>query len=132
VAAFYLSKILGTGVVPDAFQVRAADFGSHVALIPSNADGTPKHAGRWALVVTPTSAGRTTGPEMVFLAEAPLDSTLGSLFTGPQLAQAQAAVQTRFGITPDVSPTRTLRDFLSEVGSAVQPGFRIEQLGVAA
>lgn len=130
--AFYLSKIIGTGSMQDPFRTRAGDFGSHVALIPSNPDGTPKHAGRWALVVTPSSIGRTTGSEMVFLAEAPLDSTLGSLFTGPQLAQAQAAVQTRFGITPDVSPTRTLRDFLSEVGAAVQPGFQIEQLDVAA
>jgi hypothetical protein len=132
VAAFYLSKIIGTGSMQDPYRVRAADFGSHVALIPSNADGTPKHAGRWALVVTPTSAGRTIGPEMVALAEAPLDSTLGSLGTALQLAQVQAAVQTRFGVSPDVSPGRTLRDFLSEVGAAVQPGFQIGQLDVAA
>ena len=37
-----ISPIVGTGADDDPYRAKAADYGAHAAIIPGNADGTPK------------------------------------------------------------------------------------------
>ena len=49
-----ISPVIGSGTGLDPYRAKVADYGSHVAIIPGNSDGTPQST--WALTLVADDA----------------------------------------------------------------------------
>ncbi len=117
---WYLSPVVGTGTLDDPYRAQIEASGAaHAALIPTNANGTPRFA--WCLVRV--AAGDLSGIEAdsrLFSFSDDLDTPLSSLPPARRTVII-AAIQRITGITPQGSQTR--RQLLGLIGRLLEPSF---------
>lgn len=113
---FYLSKVVGDGTEGNPFRPKLMDYGvsfsaSHVA------------QDAWAVCFVPDPQAKVpVDPDLHPLPAGGPDDLLG---TQPSLDLAKVVDKASLGlgVAPDVSPTRTLRQLVDELGGQHDPAF---------
>lgn len=119
----YFAPVIGTGTATDPYRATVADLAvSHVAVIPSRPDGTPRFP--WALVTVaaPSFSVLDSDPALAGLPAVNLDLTLADL---PKTARDRLLTlcQERGIDTTGVTGTTALRQVVRRIGRHLEPDY---------
>lgn len=119
----YFAPITGTGADSDPYRAKVADLAvSHVAVIPSRPDGTPRFP--WALVMVAAGsfAALDSDPALAGLPAVNLDLTLAELSTTAR-DRLLTLCQERGIDTTGVTGATTLRQVVRRIGRHLEPAY---------
>jgi hypothetical protein len=130
-ARWFLSRIVGDGGEHDPLRAAVGDKPgvlAYVAQIPSLPNGLPRRT--WALChVEAEDYDALLDQDVIALPDLAHDQLLGA---APASARGRVAATVRatWGRDPDVSPGRSMRDLLHDIGRRDEPHFDADEFGV--